>query len=304
MGYVDPRVDRDLQLYAAELGQLVTDDLISKLANDLPYACREAFMDNKQLAWTTVQIINKSPLRLCQQNGDVVVYNSDFQNPNNLHKLTLYHGTPDPNFKPDPDYDNPVTDYGKGLYLTPYLDLAKEWASSTGSKNGYVYSFELDTTELMIFDFDCASPLVWLAELYYHYKRFLLSNPDVVTYVINKYRVYDIDRYDVITGWRGDGTYYDILDMFAKGTLSVNQINSALRLGDLNVQYCIKSAKALDLLQFKECIDVNTEIYGSRYINRMSGVTDILDKLEHNCNHDLTLVKFCKEDNDENSTKA
>ena len=68
--------------------------------------------------------------------------------------LTVYHGTTNPNFKPDPNYENEETDYGSGLYLTPYLDLAKEWSKINAILPGYVYEFSLDFSNLDVFDID------------------------------------------------------------------------------------------------------------------------------------------------------
>jgi len=44
------------------------------------------------------------------------------------HVVKLYHGSQFVVDKPDFNFNNKNNDYGKGLYCTQDLELAKEWA--------------------------------------------------------------------------------------------------------------------------------------------------------------------------------
>ena len=55
------------------------------------------------------------------------------------------------------------------FYLTDNLELAKEWAvCRPNDKNGWVHTFELDTTGLDIINFQNINVLSWLTELMKH----------------------------------------------------------------------------------------------------------------------------------------
>lgn len=83
--------------------------------------------------------------------------------------MLLYHGSPNRIVIPTFGLGEERHDYGKGFYLTSDLHLAKEWAvCRPETESGYVHSFELDTDELDIFDFEKENILCWLAELMKH----------------------------------------------------------------------------------------------------------------------------------------
>lgn len=98
-------------------------------------------------------------------------------------------------------------DFGKGLYLTPSIDLAQEWAVCNGT-DGFLFRLELDTTGLSVLDFGSRDPQAWIAELMSHrdadtslrYRRF-------APLFIRKHGI-DTTDYDVIKGWRADVSYF------------------------------------------------------------------------------------------------
>ena len=69
--------------------------------------------------------------------------------------MVLYHGSPNKIVTPTFGLGQERHDYGKGVYLTEDLNLAKEWAvCRPETESGFVHSFELDTDGLDIFDFE------------------------------------------------------------------------------------------------------------------------------------------------------
>ena len=197
-------------------------------------------------------------------------------------KITLYHGTPQKDFQPNPNYVNEETDYGSGLYLTQYKELAKEWSVAFhDNKYGYVHEFILDISDIQIFDFSQVQPVVWLAELAKHYKDdrlFTERQQKLIQALINKYSVYNTDKKDILYGWRADSSFSNIFIYSIQNRLSIMQINNALHIGDLNMQYCIKSLKAYSLLQkTKNVLTIEADEWKKKYAERISSFDSELE---------------------------
>lgn len=141
-------------------------------------------------------------------------------------------------------------DYGKGFYLTENPELAKEWAvCRPNDNNGWLHKYELDTDNLKILDFQERDILCWLAELMKHRdasdtKRYKM----LAAKFIENYGL-DTDGYDVIKGWRANASYFYIAREFVRDNIDVDVLAELLSLGDLGIQYCIKSPIAYSKLQ-------------------------------------------------------
>ena len=80
--------------------------------------------------------------------------------------MILYHGSPEKIVTPTFGLGEERHDYGKGFYLTADLELAKEWAvCRPETESGYVHTFDFDTKDLFIFDYEKESVLCWISEL-------------------------------------------------------------------------------------------------------------------------------------------
>ncbi len=183
--------------------------------------------------------------------------------------ITLYHGSPNPSLEPEFGKGKDHHDYGKGLYLTTDKQLAREWAVCNET-DGYLYGLDIDLEALNVLDFDEYDPLSWIAELMSHrdadnsvrYKRFAPR-------FIEKYKI-DTSGYDIIKGWRADSSYFLIAKRFVRDELDASLLRDALKLGDLGIQYCIKSERAFEALDqvYKPIEDVGMEIYLKQYNER------------------------------------
>ena len=186
-----------------------------------------------------------------------------------MGKIILYHGSPYPTLAPQFGKGEDRHDYGKGLYLTPDIELAREWAVCNDTE-GYLYALDLDLDELNVLDFDEYDPLVWIAELTSHrsadnsvrYRRF-------APLFIEKDQI-DASGYDVIKGWRADSSYFLIAKRFVKDELDASLLREALKLGDLVIQYCVKSERAFGKLNqnYKPIDQVDKNVYLERYNRR------------------------------------
>lgn len=185
--------------------------------------------------------------------------------------IYLYHGSPNKEETPAFGKGEDKHDYGKGFYLTENIELAKEWSVCRPTEqNGWVHKYTLDTSELRVLDFQEEGILTWLAELMKHRdasdsKRYkVLSN-----LFVNKYGI-DTSGYDVIKGWRANASYFYIAKEFVRDNIDVSILPELLSLGDLGIQYCIKSELAYSHLSedLSGLIQVSYSLFNPKYDER------------------------------------
>lgn len=206
-----------------------------------------------------------------------------------MEKLILFHGTPDKIVVPTYGRGEEKHDYGRGFYLTESLDLAKEWAVCRPSEtNGWVHKYELDADNLKILDFQDKGVLPWLAELMKHRdaadsKRYRV----LAKRFIDKYGV-DTAEFDVIKGWRANASYFYIAREFVRDNIDMDILEELLSLGDLGIQYCIKSELAYsqlyeieDGLQAVPYEEFN-EMYNQRDVTARRKMRELVDS-DANC---------------------
>ena len=185
-----------------------------------------------------------------------------------MGKIILYHGSPNKVVVPQYGLGDGKHDYGKGFYLAENVELAKEWAVCRPDEtNGWVHKFELDATDLKVLDFQKYNVLSWLAELMKHRDASDTRRYKVLSKkFISEYGI-DTNGYDVIKGWRADASYFYIAREFVRDNIDVEILEELLSLGDLGIQYCIKSEFAYSKLTEIEdgliCVDYN--VFNERY---------------------------------------
>lgn len=188
-----------------------------------------------------------------------------------MRKIVLYHGTPDKVVTPTYGLGDDKHDYGRGFYLTEDFELAKEWAvCRPEEQNGWVHKYELDTGDLKILDFQELDILTWLAELMKHRdaadsKRYHM----LAAKFIEKYGI-DTSGYDVIKGWRANASYFYIAREFVRDNVDIDILEELLSLGELGIQYCIKTEAAYFKLREipEELSVVEYEEFNAKYNRR------------------------------------
>lgn len=131
-------------------------------------------------------------------------------------------------------------------------------------------------------DFTEYNVLSWLAELMKHRdaddsKRYKVLSKEF----INKYGI-DTSEYDVIKGWRANASYFYIAKEFVRDNVDFDILEELLSLGDLGIQYCLKSQKAFDNLKEleKDLIAVDFKEFNEKYkrdINARKNMRDLID---------------------------
>lgn len=161
--------------------------------------------------------------------------------------LLLYHGSLEKRISPAYGLGEERNPFGKGFYLTEDIDLAKEWAiCRPEGKDGYVHKYELNIDGLKILDLAEKGVLAWLSELMKHRdasdsRRYRLLAERFI-------RLYGVESesYDLIKGYRADASYFYIAREFVRDNVDIDILEELLSLGELGIQYCLKSKKAFD----------------------------------------------------------
>lgn len=177
--------------------------------------------------------------------------------------MILYHGSENIIKTPYLGGGKKNNDYGQGFYCTREVELAKEWAC-TGCVSAYVNKYELDMTDLNVLDLSTKkySTMHWLA-LLMSYRKIRVTIPVMkraMEWLLQHFLI-DIDDYDVIIGYRADDSYFSFARAFISNQISVAQLSYVMQLGELGVQYVLKSEKAFDALKYIGFETVDRTIY-------------------------------------------
>lgn len=177
--------------------------------------------------------------------------------------MILYHGSENIIKTPYLGGGKNNNDYGQGFYCTKEVELAKEWAC-TECVSAYVNKYELDMTDLNVLDLSTKkySTMHWLA-LLMEYRKIRVATPVMkraMEWLLQHFLI-DIDDYDVIIGYRADDSYFSFARAFISNQISVAQLSYVMQLGELGVQYVLKSEKAFDALKYIGFETVDRTIY-------------------------------------------
>ena len=177
----------------------------------------------------------------------------------------LFHGSDKIVEHPTPGGGRVHNDFGQGFYCTPSLELAREWAcreQPSAFVNHYSFepSYRLKVCNLAGPDYHV---LNWLAILMAN-RVFDTKHPlpaAIKAYILDEF-LPDLSGFDVIRGYRADDSYFDMAESFLSGSLSLEWLQKALRLGHLGEQIFLQSQRAFDALVFTTAECVDKDLYG------------------------------------------
>ena len=196
----------------------------------------------------------------------------------------LFHGSDKIVQTPSLEEGKPYNDYGRGLYCTEELEMAKEWACKK-NVDGYVNVYNLDTKDLNILYLNNYNVLNWIAILLKN-RTFHLNKPISIAakeYILNNFDI-DISHYDIIIGYRADDSYFSYADDFISNTISTRTLNEALTLGKLGLQTVLVSEKAFSKLEFVNYIKIDKTIYYKKYKERDNKARSDYQMMKNNLN--------------------
>ena len=184
--------------------------------------------------------------------------------------IKLYHGSPSVVEKPALGSGKPQNDYGPGFYTTRSIELAKEWACPKPGEDGFANEYILDDADLKVYKISGEeyNILNWLAILLNnrHFKISQGISEGARAYLIENFMP-DISDADVLIGYRADDSYFSYANAFLNNGLSLQQLETAMYLGNLGEQLVLKSEKAFSKLSFKRFELADSRIY---YPKRMA----------------------------------
>jgi len=199
-----------------------------------------------------------------------------------MENIILYHGSTKLIEKPVCGEGNPKNDYGLGFYCTEELELAKEWAS-TERDDGFAnrYEIDMDGLSILYLNHEPYHILNWLSILLKN-RTFVVSQGfpfEAKRYLLSNF-LPDYERYDVIVGYRADDSYFSFANAFLNNTISLEQLNIAMKLGKLGEQVVLKSEKAFSSLIFTESIPVDSSLYYPKRMARDRQARDDFKQME------------------------
>ncbi len=211
--------------------------------------------------------------------------------------MIIYHGSDHIIEKPVYRQGKPYNDYGYGFYCTEYEEMAAEW-SVDAARNGYINSYIIATDKLKTLNLNSYSAMTWLAVLLEN-RTFDINTSlgrEARKYILREFLI-DYEKFDIITGYRADDSYFSFAQDFINGSISYEQLTRAMRLGKLGNQIVIKSPKAYQALKWigakeadrkiwfpkKEHRDKSarqryTEMHKEEYVKGALYITKILDE--------------------------
>ena len=187
-----------------------------------------------------------------------------------MSKIMLYHGSSKIIECPKFGKGNNRNDYGLGFYCTKEIELAKEWACATKT-GGFANVYSLDISELNVLCLGTPEYgiLDWLAILVNN-RLFSIDAPIVAEskeYLTANF-LPDTNGFDAIEGYRADDSYFAFAMDFLSNTISLRQLDRAMRLGKLGEQFMLKSKKAFEVLEFIRSEPADGEIYFAKRRDR------------------------------------
>lgn len=166
--------------------------------------------------------------------------------------ISIYHGSQQIVEMPKFGVGKPYNDYGQGFYCTENIELAKEWACPVkidGYANKYTLHLEgLHVTRLTQEPFNILS---WLAILLAN-RRFDINSPvgsSARDFIIARFMP-DITGVDVMIGYRADDSYFSFAEDFVNNTISLRDLNLAMKLGTLGEQVVLLSKRSFGQIEF------------------------------------------------------
>lgn len=184
--------------------------------------------------------------------------------------MRIYHGSDHIVENPQYGLGKPYNDYGLGFYCTESIDMAKEWGVQRG-RDGYANIYELDEAGLCLLDLDRDGYTVlhWLAVLLEN-REFDIPSPlaqEARDYLRQAFYV-DYESADLIRGYRADDSYFSFAQDFINGTISMQQLARAMRLGKLGQQIVLKSERAFGRISFVGSEPAEKNIWYPRWDQR------------------------------------
>lgn len=181
--------------------------------------------------------------------------------------VILYHGSDKIVNPPDPYYNNPDNDFGRGFYLADDYQVSAEWACmSPNWTNHIVNQYDFDWDGLRVLDFldGTHSVLEWFGTMLIHRKLYKIEASMIPAYnfLRDTYGIWTLhDDYDVVVSWRADDSYFNISQVFLTNGCDVEGLKWAMSRGFMREQIVLVNPNAFANLSNPQYDDVGSGFY-------------------------------------------
>lgn len=210
--------------------------------------------------------------------------------------VKLYHGSKSHNLVPKYSIGRSTRDFGKGLYLYPSYDIAREWANSDrynlidisnrhtiGRNSIFVHEYNLYIDDLKVFDFRKAGVLAWVAYVLSHRNAVSsFRHENLSRLFIDKY-IPNVKGCDALIGWRADASFFYLIRKFVLDEIGVDSLSDILLRGNVDLQVVLRSKKAFGALESVKVREVPRRRSYEEYNNRDQSIRNIIDARSKEC---------------------
>ncbi len=166
--------------------------------------------------------------------------------------MILYHGSENIISEPEYSKGNKSNDFGRGFYCTANAEVAGEWACKR-KRDGFINKYTIDLDELNICNLNDGTYniLNWLALLTCnrgYWQRKSIAE-EAKAFLQTNFLV-DLSPFDIVIGNRADDSYFSFAQDFIMGTISLQKLSEAMRLGKLGEQIVLKSRNAFEKISY------------------------------------------------------
>ena len=159
--------------------------------------------------------------------------------------MRLYHGSNVVVPRPEILNSDRKLDFGVGFYLTSSLEQAERWARLVVDRRGggrpVVTVYEIDEAQLSTL---CV-------------RRFEKANRQWLNFVVaNRESQIEDQKWDVVIGPVANDRTMPVIRLFMAKVYTAAETLRRLLPQNLHDQYTFKTVKALQRLQFKECVEL------------------------------------------------
>ena len=159
--------------------------------------------------------------------------------------MRLYHGSNVVVPRPEILNSDRKLDFGVGFYLTSSLEQAERWARLVVDRRGggrpVVTVYEIDEAQLSTL----------------RVRRFEKANRQWLNFVVaNRESQIEDQKWDVVIGPVANDRTMPVIRLFMAKVYTAAETLRRLLPQNLHDQYTFKTVKALQRLQFKECVEL------------------------------------------------
>lgn len=199
----------------------------------------------------------------------------------NSNEITLYHNARMGKFKGKPDLNlcRSVCDFGRGIYLSPNYNRVNNISKSD---DAIIYQVNINLDETTCYKFDN----IYLFYMYCIVNRLTLYSrmPQKVRDFIDYINCFEIVVGDTIDG---QGVFQSLAN-FVDGFTDLATLDYWCKIDVLGIQYCIKSQRVLDNLNF---IPINNYIIDTNLYDLHEYDNLLIQSIDRNITFDKLIEK-------------